>query len=383
MNSRCVHIILDPGFLDLLLPHVQNATSLSVISFFTLEEPVQALPDFPKSMPNLRSLTLHIPEQAEWSPLNDSFDFSTHMLRVLSLYNIPLFPSILGLKTLTELTLFDDNSNLHLDTLLDLLEENHSLESATLGINFAGASLRREQRKTPIGNQLRYLSICCDYAMDIRALISSIALRKGANLKIYYGDHYNDEGDGLTDILSGVSLTHLPSLSSPTFMEYRSSPRIIRLLGPGGSFSYESNFSLGIVFREFTVLSLDSIREFRLKYHASVPRELYLTSFPSLEVLAIGTSTCESTLSIVLPDPASSSLKTLAFLNFHATEDFMAGLTQFASDRENTTSASLNRVVILNQSNKRLPTLASIERLRKHVPVVEVMEGMEFPKDLL
>ena len=42
-----------------------------------------------------------------------------------------------------------------------------------------------------------------------------------------------------------------------------------------------------------------------------------------------------------------------------------------------------HRVVMVGQSDGFLPTVASIERLRKHVPVVEVMEGTELPKDLL
>jgi len=126
-------------------------------------------------MPNLRLLELKKSGQANWSLLDDPFGFSTHTLRVLSLYNTPLFRSVLGLKPLTESTLLDHNFDLRLDTLLDFLEENHSLESATLEISFVEASLRHSQRKTPIGNRLRHLSICCDDAMDIRTLISSIA----------------------------------------------------------------------------------------------------------------------------------------------------------------------------------------------------------------
>jgi len=373
----------DPGFLDFLLPHVQHTTSLSVFSFFTAEELAKALPDFPRSMPNLRSLKLGKSGQADWSLLVGPFDFSVHTLKVLSLDNIPLFPSIFGLKTLTELSLRHHDFNLHLDTLLDFLEENRSLESATLEVSFADASLRHSQRRAPIGNQLRHLSIYCDDAMDGRALISGIALRKGADLQIRYSDRYSDEREGLADILAGVSLTHLPSLSSPTFMEYRSSPRIIRLLGPGGSFSYEGYFSSGVTFREFTVLPLEGIRDFRLRYRASwIPTKLHLSSFPSLEVFVIDASAYGSTFSTMLQDHASPSLKTLVFLDCLITEDSMAELTRFASDR-GTTSASLNRVVMVGQSDGFLPTAASVERLRKHVPVVEVMEGAELPKDLL
>ena len=155
------------------------------------------------------------------------------------------------------------------------------------------------------------------------------------------------------------------------------------MFGPGERFSYEGYFISGIVFQEFTMLSLDSIREFRLENRASlVPMGLHLPYSPSLEVRIIDTVVHGSTLSIVLRDLPSSSLKTLAFLGCLITEGFMAGSTQFASDRENNTSTSLNRVVIIDQSNWHLPTVASIERLREHVPVIEAMEGIELPKDL-
>jgi len=85
----------------------------------------------------------------------------------------------------------------------------------------------------------------------------------------------------------------------------------------------------------------------------------------------------------VLPDPTSaSSLKTLALLDCSVTEGYMAELAQSTSNRRDTTSASLRRVVIVNLSNNKLPSVASIARLRKYVPVVEVMEGEELPKDL-
>ena len=74
-----------------------------------------------------------------------------------------------------------------------------------------------------------------------------------------------------------------------------------------------------------------------------------------------------------------------AFLYYPVTEEFMAKLTQFASDRENTTSGSLSCVFIIDWSKEHLPAVASIEQLRKLVPIVEVMKGieeMELPKDL-
>jgi len=74
------------------------------------------------------------------SQLDDTSNISACALKVrVSLRNIPLLPSILGLKTLTELTLLNYNFYPRPDVLLDPSEENHLLESATPGIGSPGA----------------------------------------------------------------------------------------------------------------------------------------------------------------------------------------------------------------------------------------------------
>ena len=148
------------------------------------------------------------------------------------------------------------------------------------------------------------------------------------------------------------------------------------------------------------MLRLANMRELRFKcYRSWVPSQLHLSSFPSLEILAVDAhdtgnffaydddsafdlSTPGSPLSPVLPDPVSPpSLKTIAFLDCAITEDFMAKLTRVALDRRNHTSTSLRRVVIVN-SEGRFPSVGSIKRLRKYVSIVELLEGKELPKDL-
>jgi len=366
----------DPGFLDLLLPHHQKTRSLSVIKPVTIDELTQTLPNFPRSMPNLRSLDLSQYGLADWTQTVDPFDFSAHTLTELSLSDIPLYPSFLSLRSLTELSLVYCRFDLHVDTLLEFLEENHSLERASLEIAFEEPSLRHSRRQDPIGNRLQLLSISCHNATDSRALLSAIALRRGAALEIYCNAK-------LIKILSGVSVTHLQNLSSPTFMEYQTLPRTIRLVGPDGSFLFDGYSISENPFQEFPLLPLDSIREFRLEHYTrSTHAELHLSSFPSLEVLAIDGTDSGVPLSTVLPDPASSSLKTLAFLNCAITEGFVGELVRFASCCEKRTLASLHRVVIIDSSDEQLPSVASIARLRKYVPAVEVREGRELPKDL-
>ena len=107
-------------------------------------------------------------------------------LRCLKLYTFPLHPSFLRLRDLTELALKTGDFPLHLDTLLDFLEENRSLESVTLDIRFEKGSLRNSQRQAAIENRLRYLSVCGG-EMDIKAMVSNIALQRGAHLEIISG----------------------------------------------------------------------------------------------------------------------------------------------------------------------------------------------------
>ena len=370
----------DPRFSDLLLSHARFIRFLSISGFSMIKELTQALPDFPKSMPNLQSLVLASEGQTNSAQPSDPFDFSAHTLRNLSLRYIPFYPSFLHLRTLTEFTLVDNYFNLHLDVILSFLEESNLLESANFWIRFVEPSLRRSRRGAPVGNGLRRLLISSFDTLDCRALISSIALQRGAVLKIFY----HGGNARLADLLSGVSTKHLPNLSSPTFMEYRSnSPYNIRLVGPGGSFLLEGHFLLEDAFKEFHLFTLDSIQELHLEYRAaSIPTEFHPFSFPSLEVLVIDHAVSVSeVLFTLLQNPTSSSLKTLALLNCAINEGLMDELAQFTSDRANTTLASLRRIVIIGPIMEH-PSAASIERLRERIPVVEVMKGSELPADL-
>lgn len=172
-------------------------------------------------MPNLQSLTLSGCERdADWyNHTIDPLDFSTHtMLRKLSCYDLPLFPSILGLSTLTELNLRDLRIRLHVDTILEFLENNRSLERANLAVDFEEDSLCRSRRQTPVKTCLQHLFIWCDREKNVEPLISNIRFGKGGTLELVdYGD------GGLSRILSIVSTMHLPGPS----LEYQPFPRKI------------------------------------------------------------------------------------------------------------------------------------------------------------
>jgi hypothetical protein len=380
----------DRGFIPILLPRIQNIGSLNIHGISSIEELVRVLPGVPRLTPNLQSLTLRGTAfwRAERNQPIDPFVQLTDTLRYLSLDHFPLCPSFLRLRSLTELDIFDYRLNVRLDTFLNLLKDNPSLETVTLSIGFTEASLRSSKPDAVVETQLRYLSIRCIDEADGKALISGIALRRGARLEITH----SGTNPTLRGILSGVSPKHLANLPSPTFMECQSYCRSIRLLGPNGVFSFKCLLGPEDPLSELPLppLSLTNVREFRLLHRRAEqapsplkPTVFHPSSFPAIETLAVSCETSVShLLSNLFSNPAASpSLKTLAFLDCNITEVFVKELELFASNREDTTSARLHRVVIVHPKAK-FPSIASIDALGKHVPVVDVRLGKEFPKDL-
>jgi hypothetical protein len=371
----------------LLIPYIQNIETLK-ICFVPAIELESVLPGFPGSMPNLRLLEF-FSWGVKWDQFVDPFEGLTHILKRLTLSHTPLYPSLLKLRTLTELDLHSFNFNLHLDTLLGFLEENRSLERATLQIKFTKHSLRSSRRRTPIKNRLQYLEIqCCD-AMDARALLSSIALSKGAKLE-FHCFLLGCVDMRLGDVLSGLSTAHLSNLPSPTLMEYRAYPRAIRLLGSNGSAAFRGISGSDIPFVEFPRLPLTNVRRLHLDtrswWKKIQPPTVFhhLSFFPALETFFIQ---CDADLpqllSALFSNPSSSpSLKALVFLNCIIAEEFMEELTRFASNRKSTTSAWLHSVVILHREGK-FPSIGSIRKLGEHVPVVDVRIAEELPADLI
>ena len=376
-------------FPKLINLYIQNIETFRFSGIEELEEITQTLPDFPQSLPNLRSLTLYMREYVNRKSHSvDPFESLAPGLRRLNLTRVPLYPSFLRLRALTELNLFGHQLDLPLDTLLDFLEENRSLESATLDIGFTKPALRISRRRDAIVNQLLHLSISAATApTDAKALISKIALQRGAHLEIVCSSYGRNP---LKDFLSGIPTTHLLNLPSPTFMKYESFNRSIQLFGPNGTFSCKGSPGYRHdLFLELPLLPLTSIRELRLVHsqrrQSSVPFHSGFNPsfFPALETFATSYDIwVSSTLSSLLSNPSYPvSLKTFAFLNCTLSGDFMEELKRFASDRKNTTSARLRHVVIVD-SQGNLPSVTSIEALGEHVQIVDVRVGKELPTDL-
>jgi len=367
-----------PWFPGLLVPYFQTTKTLHVNTDSSIDELAKQLPNFPQSMPNLRSLSLTRRWYVNWDRSIDPFGPFSPTLKCLTLFGAPLYQSFLRLRTLTKLVLTDDRFDLRPDVLFDFLEGNRSLEIVELSITPKEPSLWSMQHRTAVRNRLQRLLIHCHDPMSARLMVSSIPLQRGAHLEIATHNH----DSWLGEVLHQISTTHLLNLSSPTFMQCQSYPRLIHLLGPNGTFSLNSFPGSVDTFREFPLLPLATVRELHLRHRRfgdSQPLNP-LVFFPALETLAVDCGV--NLLCLLFSKPYSSpSLKTLIFLDCNLTEGFLEELARFASNRRNTASTPLHRVVIIDSKGK-YPSIASIDALEKHVPVVDVRMGKEFPKNL-
>lgn len=386
----------DPEFRDLIKPYIQNIETLQFEKLTAIEDLTQTLPNFPQSTPNLRSLRLsHKVTELEWDPSIDPFVLFPSTLRSLSMSEIPLYPSFLGLGTLTTLSLHYYEVCPPLDTVLDVLEGNRLLESVDLQIafdeppawtsHFDESPVWTSQHRTVALNRLQCLSITFRDQPIVRALISSIPLRRGAHLVITF----DAEGPDLmlNGILTGMPFANLPNLLSPTFVEYRSYPPLMRVIGPNGSFSYHSDWIPFNVIEELLVYNFAKVKKLHL-YPATTDsyEAIHPTFFPTLETLAIEGDADTDMLhlfSTLFPEPSFfPSLKTLGFLDCDITEEFMEELTRFASDRKKTASAWLHRILFVHRDGE-FPSGTSIHKLRRIVTIVDVRMDDKFPKDLV
>ena len=369
------------GFSGLLAPYIQNIVTLNLFGLRTLEDLMRTLPNFPRSTPNLRSLEILLEDGENGLDISiDPFQPFPSTLRHLILFDIPLYPAFLNLRTLTEFTLCDYAFTLPLDTLLTMLEENHLLERVELSIGFTSPNLHTSQGRAPISNRFQHLSVSFYKVEDARPLISSIPIQRGANLEL------NSRGSigGLSDILSSISATHLANLQSPTYMELCEND--IRLSGPNGSFSFSGLSPSEMSLSRLPLLSFDKIRELHLGHPASRSKiklvRFHPSLFPVLETLAVEHDTnVLKTLSIWLSSPKSSPLlKTLAFLNCDLPEKFIKALTTFACDRRKAPVTWLYRVLIVNRRGN-FPSPSSLLGLMNYVKVVDFQIADRLPSD--
>jgi len=186
-------------------------------------------------MPNPWSLDLvHTDDDdaPDWDPSIDPFGLFSSTLTSLYLYDIPLYPSFLRLRTLTKLRLHYYKIRPTIDTLLTFVEDNQSLQSVVLTIDFKNTLASISQRRAPITNRVRCLSVSCWDATTARTLISNIP---SGEVEIWISPSAKMTWSWAT--FSPESLRRTSHLPSPTLMRYSPSPRWIRLIGPNGNFN--------------------------------------------------------------------------------------------------------------------------------------------------
>ncbi|KAF9777980.1 hypothetical protein BJ322DRAFT_1222039 [Thelephora terrestris] len=381
-----LHMPLGSSSHDIFAPYLQNTRALAIHSISTIEELTKTFPSFPKSMLNLRSLELgHLfdDDESEFQTgsnrSTDPFGSFIPPLEYLLLRDIPLYPSLRGLKTLTEVYIEYCELNFHLNTLLDFLEANHSLERVTLDIQFVESSLLSSPHKT-IRTQLRYLSIQTN-KISSQALLSSIPLQRGAELHVSILEPY--QRTTLDDFFPDISMAHLSNPPSPTFFKLEYGPYSNRIIldGPGGKLSLNGISLSEVSFTDLTLrLLLANVREVHLQYRKGDPDTweppvFYPSYFPALETLTVDCDAdLRNILSVLLSNsPPSPSLKTIVFLDCDLSKNLVKRLVKFASERRNNpTLAPLHRVQIVHGDRTFPPSEAWIRRLREHISVVEV-----------
>ena len=148
-------------FRKTITPYIQKIEVLQFEELRKVEDLILVLPNFPQSTSNLRSLILaaHDDNTRGWDPSIDPLGSFPSSLRSLELDDIPLYPSFLDIRTLTELSLRYKKVKPHLDTLLELLEGNHSLERVKIKIYSKDFPTPFSQVRAAIANRIQRLSI--------------------------------------------------------------------------------------------------------------------------------------------------------------------------------------------------------------------------------
>lgn len=128
-----------------------------------------------------------------------------------------MFPSVLRSSARNSHAVFPPRSQVWCPSggLSGVLEDDASLEAVCLDVRFENPALSRSKYQNQIEGLIRPLMVPCRDLMDAVTLIYCIVIPRCTRLGI---GSDNNMGLILT-ILSCGALTHLPNLSSPTFME--------------------------------------------------------------------------------------------------------------------------------------------------------------------
>ena len=373
-------------FLSALIPHIAEVAHLSLIGYPSVEAMADDLPGlFVSPMPNLTSLGLRQAEEPaelfppSGSPVPPVFQ-NVSKLKSLRLIQTPTYPSLFNIPSLVELKLIGYTSPFDFKTFIGFLASNKNLEIVVLDIKFIEGSVRTVPvRMVPLA-RLRHLSITCANPIDAKGLLSWISLHGGTHLEIICS-----RWSSLDSYLPSPHTPVQRVLAQITVVKFQNSPWEFHVFdNNGSSFSFRC-YQASLSVPKFDLFPTASVREFHVNNVPCALAPRFFTStlrqLPALETLVItntahwDTGTFESLAGQPLLCP---SLKTIAFLDCTFVPDVMKELEGVVVKRKGLEAAWLYRVVIVS-SIGGLPSYTAIQRLRQHVPCVDVRVGDKLP----
>ena len=375
----------DIGFLSALLPHVERVAHLSFTGHSSIDAVANDLPGFFASpMPNLTSLALRQAQEpaelfpADGSPMPPIFQ-SVSKLKSLRLTQTPIYPPLFNIPFLVELKMIGYTSPFNFGTFVGFLASNNDLEIVVLDIKFIEGSVWTvPARMVPLA-RLRHLSITCANPIDAKGLLSCISLRSGIRLEVFCS-HWSS----LDSYLPSPPAPVQKVLAPITVVKFQNSPREFHVFGKNGSFSFRCS-RIAFWIPELHLFPTASVREFHVNNTPWTLTPVFLVStlcrLPALETLVItdtaswATGTFESLAGQPLSCP---SLKTIAFFNCVLTPEVTTEFESVVARRKGLEAAWLYRVVIVSSTGV-LPSHTVIQRLRQHVPYVDVRVDDKLP----
>ena len=342
---------------------------------------------FGSPIPKLNSLELQqTTEPAELFPSNGvpmpPVLQNVAKLESLRLTRTPLHPTLLNITSLKELVLLGYTTPFHFGTFLGILKSNPSLELIILDIQFVVDSVETAPQRKVLLPRLQHLSITCSNPTDSKGLLSSISLPHGICLEVAFAR--SDQSFGLGSFLPSPPTPIRELLAPITTIKSRLVPQELHLFGNGSVFTFRSPKFLFDAHSELELFSGAAVRRL---YMNTSPRkyvhdELFkpLGLLPALEILAFSNTAFPTGLPLVLTyEPAlCSALKTIAFFDCNVDSSAIERLGEAIAKRRDSMATSLYRVVIVDSTGSP-PDLASIRKLRKSVPCVEVRVDDKLP----
>ena len=376
------------AFLNALLPHVPRIGTLRLTGYKSAETVAEDLPGFFASpILDLTSLELHQTEEpTRLSPSDDSpvpppF-LNVSKLKSLSLTRTPLYSTLFAITSLVELKLIGYTTSLDFGKFLGLLDSSPGLEFVVLDIQFVTGSVETSPAKKIPLPRLQHLSITCFKEIDSKGLLSCISLPRGIYLEIVFTQPY--QSAQLGSFLPSPPTPIRELLAPITTIKTQISPRVLRLLGNGSTFTFRSPQAPSSLHPELGLFHSTAVRELYTNIRPFKYPDLILSKvlerLPALEILAISkTAFPLGLLSALTEEPVlCPALKTIAFFDCDIDSSIVKELGEAIVKRRDSTAARLYRVVIVN-STETLPSLKVIQQLRKFVPCVEVRVDDKLP----